>query len=404
MARNTDAMLARYVGEIEERQQFIDGMLEAAQTDDPPRDLSPQELELVTRAKDRISEVNTMMAPLEEARRISVDSSERIAALARYMQNEREAPREIEYRSAGAYVLDRWRAGLGMEEAVNRLDLFHRAAAHQTTADNPGLLPESIMGPVVNFIDASRPLVNWLGPRQLPSGSWSRPKVTQHTSTGAQTAEKTELVSQKMTIVKVPVSAATIGGYVNVSRQDIDWTQPAIMDIVINDLAGQYAIDTEVDAAGEFQAAAATQATLPTGAIDPDALAGALWGAAAAIISATAGQGRIAAFTTPALIGQIGPLFPPVNPQNAQSSGMTTSSLGTGLAGNIAGIPIYVSNGVAANSILVLSSAAGEVYEDRVGSLQVVEPSVLGVQVAYAGYFASLVMEANGMKEIIKTP
>jgi hypothetical protein len=44
------------------------------------------------------------------------------------------------------------------------------------------------------------------------------------------------------------------------------------------------------------------------------------------------------------------------------------------------------------------------VYEDRVGSLQVVEPSVLGVQVAYAGYFASLVMEANGMKKIIKTP
>ena len=52
-----------------------------------------------------------------------------------------------------------------------------------------------------------------------------------------------------MTIGKVPVTADTYGGYVNVSRQDIDWTQPAIMDIVINDLAGQYAIETE-DAAG----------------------------------------------------------------------------------------------------------------------------------------------------------
>ena len=49
----------------------------------------------------------------------------------------------MEYRSAGEYVLDRWRAGLGMEEAVYRLDLYHRAAAHQTTGDNPGLLPES---------------------------------------------------------------------------------------------------------------------------------------------------------------------------------------------------------------------------------------------------------------------
>lgn len=400
--RPTDQMLARISAEIEEKQKFIDGIVEDAEKEG--RDLKAQEMEMITRARDRQGELNEQAKSASEATKIALESRERLAQIGKLMGEEREERREIEYRSAGAYVLDRWRAGLGMEEAVNRIDLFHRAAAHQTTADNPGLLPESILGPVVNFIDASRPLVNWLGPRQLPSGSWSRPKVTQHTSTGAQTAEKTELVSQKMTIAKIPVSAATIGGYVNVSRQDIDWTQPAIMDIVINDLAGQYAIDTEIDAAAEFAAAAGTQATLPTGAIDPDVLAGHLWGAAAAIISATAGQGRIAAFTTPALIGQIGPLFPPVNPQDAQSAGMTTSSLGTGLAGNIAGIPIYVSNAIAMNTILVLSSAAGEVYEDRVGALQVVEPSVLGVQVAYAGYFASLVMEANGMKEIVKTP
>jgi hypothetical protein len=36
--------------------------------------------------------------------------------------------------------------------------------------------------------------------------------------------------------------------------------------------------------------------------------------------------------------------------------------------------------------------------------LQVVEPSVLGIQVAYAGYFADLVIDPLGIIKITKTP
>jgi hypothetical protein len=72
--------------------------------------------------------------------------------------------------------------------------------------------------------------------------------------------------------------------------------------------------------------------------------------------------------------------------------------------GNIAGIPIYCSAQVAANTALVMSTAAAEVYEDRIGSLQVVEPSVLGVQVAYAGYFTPMAVAPTGIIKITKTP
>ena len=92
-------------------------------------------------------------------------------------------------------MIDRWKAGLGEEEARERLELYHRVAAHQTSADTDGLLPEPVLGPVVNFIDQSRPLVTALGPRQLPSGTWSRPRITQHTNVEAQSAEKAELTS-----------------------------------------------------------------------------------------------------------------------------------------------------------------------------------------------------------------
>jgi hypothetical protein len=37
------------------------------------------------------------------------------------------------------------------------------------------------------------------------------------------------------------------------------------------------------------------------------------------------------------------------------------------------------------------------VFEQRIGTLQITEPSVLGVQVAYAGYFTALTIDDDGI-------
>jgi HK97 family phage major capsid protein len=401
--RTTDQMLTRLIAESEEKQAFIDGVVEDAEKE--ARDLNSQEMELATRAKDRIGEINKQVETLKEARRIGSESLSKIAELAPFMRDRDEKrPQEVEYRSAGEYVLDLWRSGVGDTAAVQRMEIYNRAAAHQTTAGVPGLLPAPIIEPVINFIDASRPLVTALGPRQLPGQTWTRPKVTQHTSVAAQSAEKAELVSQAMVVSKLTGTAYTYGGYVNVSRQSVDFTQPGIFDIVVNDLAAQYAIQTEGYAATTFAAAATAGSTLPTGTNTADQVSGALWAAAVSIYSATKGIGRIFAVIPPGLAGAWGPLFPPVNPMNSQSTGMNASGFGSGMFGSIAGIPVYVSNSVAANTALVFSSAAAEVYEDRIGSLSVVEPSVLGIQVAYAGYFSAMTIESTGIIKITKTP
>src|SRR4029077_268081 len=96
--------------------------------------------------------------------------------------------------------------------------------------------------------DAARPVVTALGPRQLPGSGFSRPKGTVHTAVAAQSAEKEELTSHAMTSTKLTVPPVTLGGYVNVSRQAVDWSQPQVMDIIIQDLAAQYAILTEATA------------------------------------------------------------------------------------------------------------------------------------------------------------
>ena len=397
----TDQMIARYMAEIEERQNFVDGVFTAADG----KDLTEDQLSLVTDTRQRMEEVNKKIEPLMEMRRISGDSAERIKQLAVYMQDKPAGPENVEYRTAGEYVLDYWKGSLGATDAMKRMDLYNRAASHQTTADNPGLLPTPIVGPVVNFIDLARPITTWLGPRQIPAQTWTRPKVTQHTSVAPQpVGEKNELVSQKMTITKTAVTANTYGGYVNVSRQDIDWSTPSIMDLVISDLAGEYGVVTEAALGAALLAGATAGTIIPTGPATTDELAGALWAATAAVYGTTKGQGRVAFFVSPDMLGLWGPLFAPVNPVTAQSEGFQASDFNSGLMGAISGIPTYMSAGLPAGSSLVVSSAAVEVYEDRIGSLQVVEPSVLGVQVAYAGYYTWWLNAPGGVVKIAKTP
>ena len=234
---------------------------------------------------------------------------------------------EYLHRSVGAYVAEMYYAQLGDTDSRNRLDVYNRVAAHQTTADNPGLLPENIVQPLINFIEIARPIVASVNPIDLGTGSWSYARVTQHTQVGKQAGEKTELPSRKMLVTKTPLGADTFGGYVNISKQDINRTSPAILDMVINDLAGQYAIETEEEAADVLYAAATSGPILPT-APTPENIAAAVWGAAGQVFAATKGQGRTVVAVSPDMLAYVGPILSGLNPANANiSSGFTAGGI-----------------------------------------------------------------------------
>jgi HK97 family phage major capsid protein len=397
----TDAMLARLQAELEERRAFQDGLVEAAQTAN--RDLNEQEMELYTRAGTRMAELEAQLQPLREGARIAVESARRTSELAGLFASARGGPAgeaNVEYRSAGAYVADLYLARMGDEGSMQRLEIFHRAAAHQTTADNPGLLPETIVQPVVNYIEVARAVTATLGPTDLGPGSWSYARVTQHTQVAKQVGEKTELASRKMTVTKTPLGADTFGGYVNVSRQDINRTSPAILDMVITDLAQQYAIETEDETGTVLTAAAVAGPTIPA---TPTALdiAKAVWGAAGLAFAATKGQGTIILAVSPDMLGLVGPIFPPINPTNAYSTGFpSAANIAQGPVGSIAGIKTVMSAGLNPGTVLVYSTAAARCFEYVYGNLQVVEPSVWGVQVGYAGDFDCHVIEPTGIVKI----
>jgi hypothetical protein len=151
-------------------------------------------------------------------------------------------------------------------------------------------------------------------------------------------------------------------------------------------------------------AGAAAGTTIPTGAATADVWLAAIWAAAATSWTNMQGVGGLILALPPGLLSSIGPLFPPYNPTNVGGIGFSAATYGQGQVGTISGITVVMSSAVAANTALVINTQAAEVYEQRVGSLQVIEPSVLGVQVAYAGYFAPLIVQATGVVKITKTP
>lgn len=397
---HSDAMVNRLEKEISERTSFIEGTVANAQ--DTERDLSDNETELITEARKRIEVAEQQLETLDGARESAQRARKRTDDLQKAMTKMRfEVDKgEVEYRTAGEFLRDQYKAAIGDRDAQQRLE--HRVAAHIKTSDVAGIIPDPIIGEVINFIDATRPIVSAIGTSPIVSATWHRPVVSQHTavalqgSAGAAADEKAELTSQKLTITDLDGSAKTLGGYVNVSRQTIDFGPG--LDFVIDDLAAQYAILTENMAADALEATGtAAVGYNAAGSETALSVAQAVWEAVGTVFGVTKGRGRLILAVAPDRLGVFGPLFAPVNPQNAQSPGFTAANFGSGVMGSISGVDVVVSAGLTAGDAYLFSTAALELFEQRVGMLSVTEPSVLGTQVAYAGYFDALTINDDAI-------
>ena len=395
--------LAEYDAKIEEcirTSQTVVGEARGAN-----RDLTDAEHELVRTRTELVKKYQAEAAPYRDHVAVAAQSRARSEELSQALTLVRRPEMaNHQYRTAGHYVLDSARAIRGDREARDRVEWFQRVAAHQTTTNAAGVVPQEVVGPVINFIDSSRPLVTALGPRPLEGGpNFFRPRVTTHTSVAKQSAEKAEFSSTAMVLDKLTATVDTYGGYVNVSRQILDWSSPSIMDIVVQDLAAQYAIQTETAAAAQFLAAATAGTVIPTGATTADAVAAAVWAAVGTIYTTIPNAGRIVGVASPTMLAAIGPALTATAINNNPNSGFAIDYT-SGQIGSIGGVPIYLSPRLTGATLLIMHPSAAEVYDQQIGMLSVVEPSVGGVQVAYMGYFSALTVAAGGIVKITKTP
>lgn len=367
----------------------IDAVLNRAAEEN--RDVSKDEAELVEREQAKAEDLRKSIdhyAGIEQSRAKVSEIRSKLPTVVVNRESTRPGAGEDDtpkltdvFPTVGDYIVTVGRALRGDKEAG---ELITRATAHQTTADNPGIIPNPILGPVVTAVGNARPFIQSITNKALPTGQFSRPVIRQHVEVGIQTAEKAETASRKMLIDPLPVAAKTYAGHLNISRQDIKWSQPGIMQLVAEDFAHEYAVETDEDAVSQFEASITTD---PIAVADgtPEAIRAALFAAAASIMAE--GQGAPLPDTlwvAPDVWGSLGsmsttnglPAFPSVVP--------------TDTTGNPLGLRLVVDPWFTPGTAIVGVSRYAEWFEDVDGLISVQEPDVLGQLVGYAGFGAFL--------------
>ncbi len=288
------------------------------------------------------------------------------------------------------------------------------AAGDIATTDTPGLLPVPVLGPVFQDLNFIRPVVNAVGARAMPNNGASktfvRPTITTHTSVAAQAAEFDAASATTMVIASNTVTKTTLSGQVTLSVQDIDFTDPASLNIILNDLIGEYLIASDNVAADAIVAGvAANPATWTYNATDPSSLINSVYTSAFKILSATnflPDHIFVAPGVWELLGSQLDADNRPVFPYVGAAGLMGQNALG---AANITvantfnpfGLSLVADRNFAAGTMVVARGVAIEFYEQVRGLMSVELPSTLGRNFSYAGYVSTFIADSDMVQRII---
>lgn len=261
-------------------------------------------------------------------------------------------------------------------------ELLLRATPEEmTTADNPGVLPQPIIGPVIKLADSRRPVFGSLTGRPMPASGkkFNRPRVTQRVLVGEQMAELDELATRKMTLTSDEVSKRTFAGILELSEQDIDWTDPAILQIVIEDFAQEYGEVTEIAACTALEAlATAESAWDPT---DVRSIVSSITGGIGDVYDTAKRMPDRVWLSLDEMLTLAG---------TTNSTGQVTAMTLIKQALADAGVPMTFVTGpsLSAGTRIIGCSSLVESYENQKGLLSAPDVGHLGVFIAYRGYVA----------------
>ena len=351
---------------------------------------------------NEIQEPTEETEPMSEVTVPAVEATIPTAAIPAQPKREFKLPSAGEFMAAfhiGGDTFGNMNKAVAEFSAANRTAL-QAAAGDVLTTDTPGLLPVPVLGPLVQDLNFLRPVVEAVGARAYPDNgqqkTFIRPTITTHTSVASQ-SELSAASATTMVIASNSVSKTTLAGQVTLSVQDIYFTSPAAMQLILNDLMGEYMIASDNLAADDLLTAATSSGVWDLTVAD---LLKSVYDSAVDI-----SNGRnwtpTHMFVSPDVWGQLGqladttgrPVFPFIGAgltgQNALGGGNATS-----WNGNPLGLQLVVDSNFAAKTMVITRVGQGqgdayEFYESIRGLMSVEQPSVLGRNMSFHGYVST---------------
>jgi len=334
-----------------------------------------------------------------------------------------KAKREFKLPTAGEFMAAYHIGGdtfSNMNAAVAEFSASQRtslqaAAGDVLTTDTPGLLPIPVLLPLVQDLNFVRPTVEALGARAYPDGGQSktfiRPTITTHTSVATQSSELSAASATTMVIASNSVSKTTLAGQVTLSIQDIDFTSGPAMQLILNDLMGEYMIASDNLAADNLLTAANASGTWDG---TPEDLLKSVYDAANDV-SANRNWMPTHMFVSVDVWAQLGqlvdsskrPLFPFIGAGLTGQNALGASSAGS-WNGTPMGLQLVVDSNFAAKTMIITRVGQGqgdafEFYESIRGLMSVEVPATLGRTMSFHGYVSTFAAIGGMIRKIVQS-
>lgn len=262
------------------------------------------------------------------------------------------------FRDLGRKALD------GDPDSSERLRQHQRALTTTDGAVGELVPPAWIMSELIELVRAGRVTADQVRSQPWPGGtdSISLPRITGGTAVAQQATQNSSLNNQDMTSDSIKADVKTLAGVQTVSQQLLDLSPLAVDQIVLGDLAADYALrvdqfvlsNTATNAKGILNASGTNSVTYT----DASPTVPELYSKVADAIRQVH-EGRLLppdkiimhprrwAFFLAALDGQNRPLVTPYAPSNA--AGTTAGVVSQGLVGDLQGLPVYVDPNIPTN-------------------------------------------------------
>jgi hypothetical protein len=284
------------------------------------------------------------------------------------------------------------------------------AAAGDVTSTNVGgIVPLPLLGPVFADINYIAPLLTAVGTRAMPGGgtgaTFIRPTWTTHPTVAEQAAQLDAVSATTSVIAANTVTKKTFAGATTLSYQTVDFTDPAAMAVIMQDLAGQYLLAIDNFACDNLVAAASSDGVWN---LTPEDLIKSIYDCAVTSAAATNFLPTHIAVdpATWGLIGQLvddnkRPIFPAIGApglvgQNTLGAGSAVSYSGM----NPLGLNIIVDRNFAAKTMVIFNANAYEIYRADRGLLSVENPSTVSRTMSMFGYAATFAANSSMIRKI----